>query len=173
MSSAACSFVPERIKQKTTEHINDSKLEELAVSKGIVPKEVDEDFIRKQLEEENTAVIWIVLRRKDKLSLIEEIISIWKNDGITIKLAGEYYINEINSLLYESILNNDIDRNNLRGLGVMLKTIAVMEGDYDDGTDKLELLKSYLGEELFEKYKIMHPEKYRAIIEKQKSNLNN
>ena len=45
-------------------------------------------------------------------------------------------------------------------LGNIFKTIAVMEGDYDNGKDKVAVAKEYMGEDGFQMYQRMYPEKY-------------
>jgi hypothetical protein len=41
-----------------------------------------------------------------------------------------------------------------------------MEGDYDNGKDKVAFAKEYMGEDGFQMYKKMYPEKYEKLIRK-------
>ena len=90
-----------------------------------------------------------------------------KKDGVIIRLPSEYYVTEITGDIYNSIVNGDIV---VMELGNIFKTIAVMEGDYDNGKDKVAVAKEYMGEDGFRMYQRMYPEKYEKLMRKSLSN---
>lgn len=84
--------------------------------------------------------------------------------GVVIKNPSEYYVDEINGVIYNSI-ENDGKSTARNGVGIIFRTIALMEGDYGNGGSKIEALREYLGTERFEEYKRMYLEKYQYLVE--------
>lgn len=148
------------------QHITDDDLKEIAIENGILPKDSDEAFFKGEMEKKNTITAWIIIDHKSKLSIIDNLRDMFKNDGTVIRLSSKYYVTEINGVIYNSILKGDINSATKRGVGNIFKTIAIMEGDYDNGKDKVALAKEHLGEEIFQEYMKIYPEKYKKLLEK-------
>ena len=79
-----------------------------------------------------------------------------------IRLPANYYVKEIDKVIEDSVY-----REGAVGLdcsiGVILKTIVVMDGDWDNGQDKCELAKRHMGPKWFELFKEKYPKKYENI----------
>ena len=57
------------------------------------------------------------------------------------------------------------DKSGLKNpLGMALKTIAVMDCDWDNGKDRFKDAREFMGEALFDFYKNRYPEKYRRLV---------
>ena len=156
--------IPELLNRKQ-QYVTDDQLKELAMKNGVIPADAGEAYLRKEIAEKNTVTMWILLPRGKKVAIIEQVIKLFgQNDGAIISRPAAYYVNEINSLIYSCVIAGDVGPGRARGVGVMLKTIAVMDGDYDDGTDKLELARNHLGREYFEIFKRRFPDKYQYLL---------
>lgn len=144
-------------------YITDDDVMRVAVEKNIIPKKTDEKYLREEMEKKHSITSWIAIDHKDKVAIIDRLKELFERDGIAIKLASEYYVNEMNGIIYNSIIRGEITPANKRGILNVFKTIAVMEGDYDNGKNKVELAKEYLGPDIFQMYKTMYPEKYKKL----------
>ena len=147
--------------------VTDEQLKELAIEEGIIPLDADKAHVESELSQKNTVAIWCLMEAEDKIELIDTLKNIWKEkESIIIRLSSAYYANELNGIIYGSIQQGDISTANKRGLGVMFKTVAIMDGDYQDknNTDKVKLLRNYIGEEMFEEYKKVCPDKYNKLL---------
>ena len=108
---------------------------------------------------------WISLSQEMKNALVERFIQIENDEGgVILKLPASYYAKEINNLVQTYITTKNEEGLNT-SIGVTLHTIAAMEGDWDNGENKLEHAKKWMGEEYFEFFKENYPEKYKRLIE--------
>lgn len=148
---------------KRGQHVTDDMLMKVALEKGIIPKDADETFLKAQIEKKNTVTIWIMIDNNARLSIIDNFRELNKREGIIIRLPSEYYAREITDDIYNSIVNGDVV---VMELGNIFKTIAVMEGDYDNGKDKVAFAKEYMGEDGFRMYQRLYPEKYEKLMKK-------
>lgn len=148
------------------QHISDDDVRRVAVEKNIIPKETDEKYLHEETEKKHSITAWIVTSHKDKVSIIGHLKEFFRKDGVTIKLSSEYYVNEMNGVIYNSIVSGDITPVNKTGILNIFKTIAIMEGDYDNGKNKVEIAKEHMGQETFQMYKAEYPEKYKKLSEK-------
>ena len=98
---------------------------------------------------------------KTRVSIIDNFREMNKKAGVIIKLPSEHYVREITSDIYNSIVKGDVV---VLELANIFKTLAIMEGDYDNGKDKVAVAKEYMGEDGFQMYKKMYPEKYEKLI---------
>jgi hypothetical protein len=70
-------------------------------------------------------------------------------------------------MIANAFKNNDLE--GLDGsLGVVIHTLAAMEGDWDNGENKLEHAKKWMGPAHFEVFKQTYPEKYKRLLEASK-----
>lgn len=147
--------------------ITDDQLKQLAIEKSIISADTDKAYFQNELAKKNTVALWVLMSREDKIRTIEQVIQLFKeNDSAIISRSASYYAAEINGVIYNSIVKGDVSPGNTRGVGVMLKTIAIMDGDYNDGNDKVELAQKQMGEN-FEVFKRQYPEKYRSLLKSQ------
>lgn len=144
---------------------SDETVRNLAIEKGVLPKDTESIDTKKEMDAKNTITLWLIMSRKNKVDLIDCIKGIFKEkDGVIISKPASYYIDEINGVLYNSLNNGDIIDFKKRGIGNIFKTIAVMEGDFDNGKDKIETFKELLGDNVLEAYKKHRPDKYKALL---------
>ena len=81
---------------------------------------------------------------------------------VTLQLPVEHYVNELDLLVKNSIANGDVT--GLKGsVGVSLKTIAVMDCDWNDGADRFETARKFMGEEILNNMKLLYPDKYERL----------
>jgi hypothetical protein len=162
--ATAYASIPElQYSNKRSQHVTDYMLEKIAVEKGIIPKDADEAFFNAEIKKKNLITIWIIIDNKTRLALIDNLRELNYKDGVIIRLPSEYYAGEITDDIYNSIVKGDIV---VMELGNVFKTIAIMEGDYDNGKDKVAVAKEYMGEDGFQMYQRMYPEKYEKLIRK-------
>ncbi len=93
-----------------------------------------------------------------KLSIVEGFIHYARNDNIIIRLPANYYVQEVDTIIRTRIFRDDVAGLD-SSIGVTLKTIAVTDGDWDNGQDKCELAKKHMGPNIFEFFKKNYPEK--------------
>jgi len=148
------------------DRVTDEQLKQLAIVKGLVPYEIDSKFIEREIEEKHTITVWFVITRKDKIRLLDYLKVLYGNDGVKIRRSSAYYVDEINKVLYNSMMNEEIDAGMKIGLGIFIKSIAIMDGDFDNGKNKEQVFRDWAGEEFLEFYKIAYPDKYQALLEK-------
>jgi hypothetical protein len=85
--------------------------------------------------------IWMHIKREDKIKLIDGLKQMFKEkDNVTINQSSEYYVDEID----RTMANNPEEFEQYK-LGVIFKTIAVMDYDFDEGIDKAETARKWLG----------------------------
>lgn len=144
--------------------ITDEKLYDLAVDRKIIPEDADKHYFEAELRKKNSVTMWILTSRDDKVKIIDAVKALTlKNEGAVISRSASYYATEINGVVYNSILKGDIGPSDSKGIGVMLRTIAIMDGDFNNGSDKLELARTQLGS-YFEQFKTDYPEKYKDLL---------
>lgn len=106
---------------------------------------------------------WMKQNTAFKTALVKGVIERAAQDNITIRLPPEYYVKEIDQLILNMIRNgNEAALKN--STGASLKTIAVMDCDWDNGKDRVEYAREFLGQALFERFKIDYPEKYKKLL---------
>ena len=91
-----------------------------------------------------------------------------KSEGITIRHPTVYYAEAISRTIYISMA--DTESMQKQGLVKLLKTIALMEGDFDDGSgmSKVDTFRHYMGQATFENYKNEQPQKYQYLVDMDK-----
>lgn len=150
---------------RSNEYYTDRQLIGLALEYGVIPMDVDEAYFKEAAKLKNSIINWIGSSRSFKVEMVDYLKkSFLTKSEVVIKNPSEYYVDEINGVIYNSI-KNDGKSTARDGVGIIFRTIALMEGDYDDGGSKVEALKEYLGDGAFERYKINHPEKYQYLVE--------
>ena len=150
----------------STNVITDKELRNLAIEEGIFPANIEDFNIQEEVKAKNTVTIWYAMDRAEKITLITETKKLHADKGgAIIKRPSSYYVNEINDVLYNSIKNGDIWSMRKKGLGNIFKTIAIMDGDYDDGRDKVEILNEHLSDKMLAYFRENYPDKYMELLE--------
>ncbi len=106
---------------------------------------------------------WVRLDTAFEVKLIRAVIEEAKRDNVIIRLSPEYYTKELDFTVENGIRNHD-DEVMSSSVGIMLHTIAAMEGDWDNGENKLEHAKKWLGPEIFESFRKTYPQKYARLL---------
>lgn len=147
--------------------ITDNDLKRVAVEYGVIPENPTEEYTQEQIKEENSVIIWILMTEEKKIPLIDALKEKFKADGIAIRNPSLYYAHEINGVIWNSIQGDKFFSARKKGAGLIFRTIAIMEGDFDDGSGRtaMELFKDWFGEEEVEWFKQTYPEKYQYLIE--------
>jgi hypothetical protein len=74
----------------------------------------------------------------------------------------------------ESLVQNSIKNGEEAGIdnsfGATLKIIAIMEGDWDNGRNKLEYAKEFMGPVVFEDFIKRYPTKYKKLQQEAEGN---
>lgn len=148
------------------EYYTDEGLRELAIEKGVIPKDADHAYFKEQLAQQNSVTTWILIERKSKIQTVNQLKKMFlEKNGVKIKKPSGYYVDEINGVIYNSTKGDEYFSTAKKGVGIIFKTIAIQEGDCDpsDGRSKVEILRDFFGER-FEWYKKTFPEKYEYLI---------
>jgi len=145
---------------------SDEEVVNIAIQKGILPQDLDIIDAQEQLKAGNSVIFWLLTPRQDKISAIDELKKMFETkENVLIRKSAIYYVNEMNGVLYHSIDNEDISTFKYKGIGTLFKTIAVMDGDFDNGQDRVELFKEWLGEDVLNIYRQDNPDKYQRLLE--------
>lgn len=146
---------------------SDNELKALAVEMEIIPSDSNASYIDQEIKAKNTITMWMSMDRQRKVNLINKLIKTYKDKSeILIRQSASYYVDEINGVIWNSIKEDGKYEISLKGLGNIFKTIAIMDGDYDDGRNKVQILKEYIGEDWLKEYKENYPERYGKLFEK-------
>ncbi|NWG02081.1 MAG: hypothetical protein HXY44_04380 [Syntrophaceae bacterium] len=110
-----------------------------------------------------TASNWMKLDTKVKLQVMKEVIALAKKDNVIIRFLPEYYVKEVDSTIENAIRNNDTRGLNM-SVGIMIHTIAAMDGDWDNGESKFEHAQKWLGPEFLQLLRKESPKKYEMLF---------
>jgi hypothetical protein len=106
---------------------------------------------------------WSNLPKEQKQPIIQAFIDQAKSDNVVLKLSAEYYVRELDALIKTyAETKNDGALN--ASLGITIHTIAAMEGDWNNGENKLEHAKKFMGADNFEAFRKRYPEKYKRLL---------
>jgi hypothetical protein len=99
-----------------------------------------------------------------KLALVKAVINVAQKDNVAVRLPPEYYVKEIDQLI-ENIITNRNESALKSSTAVALKTIAVMDCDWDNGRDRLTFAHEFLGNARFSSFRKDYPEKYQKLAQ--------
>lgn len=147
--------------------ISSETLQQIAREKGIIPKTLDDIYLKTQIDEKSSIILWIVMKADDKLQLIDRYKHDFEGIGVIIRHPSSHYVEQINNVIYQSILNGTYAFEGEEDFGTLFKSISIMEGDYDDGSgrSKIVIMEEYLKEEGVEWYRDINPKNYKYLIE--------
>lgn len=94
--------------------------------------------------------LWMHLGEKDKIATINGLkVAAKEKDGAIISKPADFYVKTI-----DEMIESDSDMQHYK-LGVIFKTVAVIVHDFDEGIDKDETAKKWLGDyyEAVKKYR--------------------
>jgi hypothetical protein len=106
---------------------------------------------------------WKKLRYQDKIGIIDEALRLHKNDGVIVNLPSSFYVKELDLIMLNFITSKDRDNLRNTSIGVTLHAIAAMEGDWGNGEGQCEHAKRYLGEDAFDDFIRLFPDKYNKL----------
>ncbi len=121
-----------------------------------------------QAQSKFPATEWMKKDTRTKLGIMQAFIEAAKRDGVTIRFSPEYYVKEVDATIENAIRNHD-EKGLTTAVDVMIHTIGVMDGDWDNGHNRLEVAEKWLGPENFKGFKEMFPQKYARLLEPRKS----
>lgn len=108
---------------------------------------------------------WTGLDSTSKVGVINGVIKRAKEDRIVLRLPAEYYVKEIDSMATR-VTDKEDSQALSAPVGTIIHTLAAMEGDWDNGEDKLEHARKWMGPDDFEFFRQHYPDKY-ARLEKE------
>ena len=111
---------------------------------------------------------WMAKNDEFKVKLVQGFINLAKVDNVIIRMPVDYYVREMDLLIENTIKNRD-ESGLDNSYGVALKTIMIMDGDWDNGEDKLELAKKHMGPQNFETFVKKYPDKYQKLLKTNKT----
>ena len=166
ITSTAYPYIEYFAPHKGSTYPTDEEIVNLAIKKGVLPEDLNTLDVQKELEAGNSLVVWFITNRQDKVATIDMLKNMFElREKVVISKGSEYYVDEINGVLYNSLENGDIADFHKKGLGVIFKTIAIMDGDFDNGQDKVETFKQLLGNDALEVYRQKYPDRYQRVLE--------
>ena len=123
---------------------------------------VSVDSITALAQSKFSASDWMKLDTRTKLALMKGFIATAKKDGVIMRFPPEYYVKEIDATIENAIRNRD-EKGLVTSVGLMIHTIAAMDGDWDNGESKLEHAQKWLGPQLLENVRAQSPKKYEML----------
>ena len=94
---------------------------------------------------------------------IEFLKKAFAEEGAVVRKTASFYVNQINIRIYHTLQENKSEYLEIIDLGILFKSLAIMEGDFDDGTNKIEQFKTWYGENGYEQLKENYPEKLEKL----------
>ncbi len=105
---------------------------------------------------------WTGLDSPSKVSVINGVIRRAKEDSIILRLPAEYYVKEIDSMATRATEKDD-PQGLAAPVGTIIHTLAAMEGDWDNGEDRLAHARKWMGPDDFEFFRQHYPDKYTRL----------
>lgn len=145
----------------------DQEVVDLAVEKGFLKPDLSDEAVRG--ETATTWKVWISRNREDKKMLVRQAKDMFiEADHALIRKPDEHYVNEINIRIFNVLKENNVSYFSKIPFHTLFKSLAIIEGDYDDGrTEPLELIRNWFGEQGIEQMKENYPERYEALEKRQ------
>jgi hypothetical protein len=85
-------------------------------------------------------------------------------DGSIIKHSSPHYVDELNLRIYNTILKKNLEYFEQISFSMLFKSVAILEGDFNNGENKVELLRNWYGEKVLRRYQAEQPDKYRKYF---------
>lgn len=94
------------------------------------------------LQEGKCSSVWVYMNmdRETRIAFIDSFIQMYKKEGVIINQSAEYYVDELDELIASGP-----EFQNYK-LKIIFTTIAVMDYDFDEGIDKDETARKWLGD---------------------------
>jgi len=148
-------IAPERPKVTTGKYLWD-----LAVKLQIIPEKVTQEYLDELLNQKKAIKIWIAANRESKLKIVRLLRDRWSEQGITITMSDDWFVDMINWYLYESLQESNVLAESTSSLLELTRLMAIYENCYDDGSgrNQIELIEEYAGKEVADKFRAHLPE---------------
>ena len=141
---------------------NDSELYNLALEKGLIKADLHDKNEIERIKQ-NTFLLWIIYDRDEKKEMVNFLKKAFAEEGAVVRKTASFYVNQINIRIYHTLQENKSEYLEIIDLGILFKSLAIMEGDFDDGTNKIEQFKIWYGENGYEQLKENYPEKLEKL----------
>ena len=105
---------------------------------------------------------WQALAQERKAPIIQGAIELHDQHGTAIRRPAEFYVRELDALAEKYRANGN--PHIADPVAVAFQSIALMEGDWDNGEDPLLLAQQFMGE-AFAVFQQRFPEKYQHLVE--------
>lgn len=105
---------------------------------------------------------WLAADQAYKLDLVSGLIQSVKQNGTTLRLPAQYYVQELDSLVAATKANEG-EKGLDQAVIYSFKTIAVMDCDWDNGQDRLDYAKKLMGPDIFAVFRKNYPDKYQRL----------
>lgn len=148
--------------------VSSQELKKLAVKEGVIPDPVTDAVVEEWQSRGNSVLLWIVSPPENKVNLIEGLKRIHEANQVEIIGSSGYYIGRINAIIGEGIKAGYSGRVVERGIIELFRSLAILEGRYDDGRLEAEVLKEHLGEEGLEFYQRNYPDAYQKALDRER-----
>lgn len=148
--------IPEETQQEnmylsdmTNEEVNILLLS-LAVEKGYLPEDPTDFDLDEAYDNENMVGVWASTLKDDKIAMVDIIKEIFQKKGLILKYSSDYYVREVDVFYCAVLLGDSLspERDAKTPAIVLVKVIAMMDGDVDVGHDVVledEFAEAYAG----------------------------
>ncbi len=142
---------------------SDQEVIETAVTMGFLKPDLSDPYVAE--ETASAWKVWIVRTREEKRALIKEMKSTFAQaDNAVILKSDEHYVDEINIRIQNVLEEANLDYFDTITVPTLFKSLAIIEGDYNDGRTKpLQLIRNWFGETGIEQMKERFPERYEQL----------
>lgn len=141
----------------------DQEVIDTAIEAGFIRSDLGDDYV----VEHNASdwKVWIVRSRAEKRDLVKQMKSTFAEiDEAVILNPNEHYVNEINIRIQNVLKQGNLDYFDKITVPTLFKSLAIIEGDYNDGqTQPLQLIRNWFGEPGIEQMKQRFPERYEQL----------
>lgn len=143
---------------------SDSDVVDTAVETGFLKPDLSDRYIPD--DNASSWKVWIVHSRKEKRELVRQMKQTFASaDAAVILKADEHYVDEINIRIQNVLQEGNLDYFNKITVPTLFKSLAIIEGDYNDGrTQPLQLIRNWFGETGIEQMKERFPERYEQLL---------
>lgn len=108
---------------------SDKDLIQLALQKGVIPSNANQDYLKQQMAKGASLRTWILFNRRMKASVVDNIKSKFEERDIVVSKPTEFYIDQINTSIYKAIDEGRFNKLSRQGLIGIFRSVAVVHND--------------------------------------------
>lgn len=141
----------------------DEEVKELAIEFGFIKPDLSDRY--KANDTVTNWKLWVIRSREEKRLMVRQMKKIYAEaDDAVILKPDDHYVDEINIRIQNILREGNIDYFNKVAVPTLFKSLAIIEGDYNDGrTHPLQLIRNWFGESGVEQMKERFPERYEKL----------